>query len=67
MKRFFRWGAASLLVSLLVACASSESVVPAASSPEKREFRGAWIQCVNGQFEGMPTQQIKKTISYKID
>ena len=20
----------------------------------KREFRGAWIQCVNGQFQGMP-------------
>ncbi len=67
MKRFFRWGATSFLVSLLVACASSESVVPAASSPEKREFRGAWIQCVNGQFEGMPTQQMKKTLSYQLD
>lgn len=67
MKRFFRWGVASLLVSLLMACASSESVVPATSSPEKREFRGAWIQCVNGQFEGMPTQQMKKTLSYQLD
>lgn len=26
----------------------------------KREFRGAWIQCVNGQFQGMPTEKMKK-------
>lgn len=24
----------------------------------KREFRGAWIQCVNGQYLGKSTQQI---------
>ncbi len=28
----------------------------------KREFRGAWIQCVNGQFQGMPTEKMKKVL-----
>ncbi|MBQ9093647.1 MAG: family 10 glycosylhydrolase, partial [Prevotella sp.] len=33
----------------------------------KREFRGAWIQCVNGQFVGMSTQDIQNTLSYQLD
>ena len=33
----------------------------------KREFRGAWIQCVNGQFKGMPTMEMQKTLSYQLD
>ena len=28
----------------------------------KREFRGAWIQTVNGQFKGMPTEKMKKNL-----
>ena len=33
----------------------------------KREFRGAWIQCVNGQFQGIGTQQMQQTLSYQLD
>ena len=33
----------------------------------KREFRGAWIQCVNGQFQGMSTQTMQNTLSYQLD
>ena len=33
----------------------------------KREFRGAWIQCVNGQFLGMTTGQMQQTLSYQLD
>ncbi|MDE6152280.1 MAG: family 10 glycosylhydrolase, partial [Prevotella sp.] len=33
----------------------------------KREFRGAWIQCVNGQFVGMSTQDMQNTLSYQLD
>ena len=33
----------------------------------KREFRGEWIQCVNGQFQGMGTQQMQKTLAYQLD
>lgn len=28
----------------------------------KREFRGAWIQCVNGQYLGKSTQQIRRCL-----
>lgn len=33
----------------------------------KREFRGAWIQCVNGQFMGMSTQQMQRILSSQLD
>lgn len=39
----------------------------AAIAQPKREFRGAWIQCVNGQFQGLPTATIQKTLSYQLD
>ena len=34
---------------------------------KKREFRGAWIQCVNGQFQGMSKDVMQKTLSYQLD
>lgn len=34
---------------------------------KKREFRGAWIQCVNGQFIGMSTDKMQKTLAYQLD
>ncbi len=36
--------------------------VQQASAYPKREFRAAWIQSVNGQFRGLPTEQLKKTL-----
>ncbi len=33
----------------------------------KREFRGAWIQCVNGQFQGMGRDAMQQTLSYQLD
>ena len=33
----------------------------------KREFRGAWIQCVNGQYLGKSTQQIQSMLSKQLD
>ena len=33
----------------------------------KREFRGAWIQCVNGQFQGIGTKKMQQTLSYQLD
>lgn len=38
-----------------------------AFSQNKREFRGAWIQCVNGQFMGMSTADMQKTLAYQLD
>ena len=41
--------------------------VVAASAQQKREFRGAWIQCVNGQFQGVGTQKMQQTLAYQLD
>ena len=46
-----------LLIALLFT-----SVVSAQTRYPKREFRGAWIQCVNGQFQGMPTEKIQRLL-----
>ncbi len=37
------------------------------SAQQKREFRGAWIQSVNGQFKGVGTEQMQRTLSYQLD
>ena len=34
---------------------------------QKREMRGAWIQCVNGQFQGMGTEKMQQTLAYQLD
>ncbi len=34
---------------------------------EKREFRGAWIQCVNGQFVGHSTQSIQNMLLHQLE
>ena len=33
----------------------------------KREFRGAWIQCVNGQFQGLSKEDMQRTLAYQLD
>lgn len=50
---------------LFVLCANEPAT--AANGPRKREFRGAWIQCVNGQFLGMSTETMQKTLRYQLD
>ena len=52
-----------LLAMLFVGGVASMS----AQKSAKREFRGAWIQCVNGQFLGMGTRQMQQTLSYQLD
>lgn len=38
-----------------------------AQNHPKREFRGAWIQVVNGQFQGMSTEKMKENLIYQLD
>ena len=38
-----------------------------ATAQMKREMRGAWIQCVNGQFQGMGTLKMQQTLTYQLD
>ena len=33
----------------------------------KREFRGAWIQCVNGQFQNLGTEKMQQTLTYQLN
>lgn len=33
----------------------------------KREFRAAWIQCVNGQFQNIGTVKMQQTLTYQLD
>ena len=51
-----------LLTILIVFACITDS-----SAQQKREFRGAWIQCVNGQFQGMGTAKMKQTLTYQLD
>ena len=53
-----------LLVTLLFTGVSN--VANGKSKPRKREFRGAWIQCVNGQFQGMGTREMQRTLAYQL-
>ena len=36
--------------------------MPSGNKYPKREFRGAWIQAVNGQFRGIPTERLKQIL-----
>ncbi|MCQ2257248.1 MAG: family 10 glycosylhydrolase [Bacteroidaceae bacterium] len=55
MKKIF------LLLAILIG-----SLTVFASNP-KREFRGAWIQCVNGQYLNKTPQQIRTMLSSQLD
>ena len=56
------------LPSLLLLLLSIVVNVPAkAEQPLKREFRGAWIQAVNGQFIGMSTEEMQQTLTTQLD
>ena len=50
------------LLSVLSILSSTKS----ASQP-KRDFRGAWIQCVNGQFIGMGTTKMQETLTFQLN
>ena len=52
-----------MLMFLLFSCASKKSVQTDVNLHPKREFRGAWIQAVNGQFTGMSEQEMKKYLT----
>lgn len=58
LKRFLYSLAMLLLVSVAV---QAQTVYP------KREFRGAWIQAVNGQFTGMSEKEMKSYLVTMLD
>ena len=56
----------NLITALAVSICLLFSLTSQAQRP-KREFRGAWIQCVNGQFQGLSTETMQRTLSYQLD
>lgn len=54
----------ALHVALLIALLPS---LATARTYPKREMRGAWIQCVNGQYLGKTPQQIRDMLSAQLD
>ena len=56
-----------MIVLLSVSCASRKPVQRHIEMHPKREFRGAWIQAVNGQFTGMGEQKMKKYLTEMLD
>ena len=57
MKRIF--------ILLLTLCISA--VMLAGVPMPKREFRGAWIQMINGQFQGMNRDQMQANLTHQLD
>ena len=53
------------LVLVLASCGSKKVVLQ--SQFPKREFRGAWIQAVNGQFSGMDELEMKEYLTDMLD
>ena len=54
------------LLHILLLCVWCASTISVHAQP-KREFRGAWIQCVNGQFMGMSTASMQQALTYQLD
>ena len=46
---------------------SLASILICSAAAPKREFRGAWIQAVNHQFEGIPAAELKAELSRQLD
>ena len=50
-----------LLATLLLPMTVAQQVLP------KREFRGAWIQIINGQFQGMSRDQMQANLTHQLN
>lgn len=57
----------SFLFLLLLLVVAPQWAMAKGGNGDKREFRGAWIQCVNGQFQGMSTQAMQQTLTHQLD
>ena len=55
-----------LLTTFLSLVVWQFSFTPAVAQ-NKREFRGAWIQCVNGQFQNLTTEQMQLVLDYQLN
>lgn len=61
MYQTMRFSCVFVALSLCLFMQAAKKYVP------KREFRGAWIQCVNGQFQGLSTAAMQQNLSNQLD
>ena len=54
------------LLAVGLACLLQINVMAQQTGP-KREFRGAWMQCVNGMYLGKSTEQIQQMLTTQLD
>ena len=54
----------TLLISMFIWASSTATE---AAVIKKREFRGAWIQAVNGQFQGMSKSEMQRVLTYQLN
>ena len=57
-------GLYTLLISMFLWASSTATE---AAVIKKREFRGAWIQAVNGQFQGMSKSEMQRILTYQLN
>lgn len=55
----------SCIIALLMML--SVSAVAVAQKTPKRQFRAAWIQCVNGQFQGLSKEEMQQNLTYQLN
>ena len=53
-----------LLTATLLVCVG---ILNAQQAPPKREFRGAWIQAVNGQWQGIGRTAMQAELTRELD
>ncbi len=60
MRRFHILSLLAIVAAFLVSCSAQRKAAVVSSSADnipKREFRGAWMQVVNGQYQGMTSAE----------
>ncbi len=65
MRKLFSLLSLLFVFSLTSLSVKAQSVT--ASNLPKREFRGAWIQCVNGQFQGMSRETMQTNLTNQLN
>jgi len=70
LKHTFPWFVALFAVCLFTGCSAQKNVRHASASSAfvpKREFRGAWMQVVNGQYVGMTSAEQQQRLLEQLD
>lgn len=56
-----------MLLFLLLSLTAARAAEAQPAATPKREMRGAWIQMINGQFQGMTPQQMRDNLTQQLD